>query len=98
MVDISAIKTVCYDMVSSFEHELWVMNENSSSYDMTDARYELFSTGSHLQSIIEFWVEHCNCKGLNSEASELIEFRDQCFQQIIIYYKMFSKNLSDKVL
>lgn len=97
-VDVMSIKMVCDDILKAFNSEMWNMNEHSCSYDLSDARYELFLTGSHIQSIVEYWLTYCNCHGFSSEASELIEFRDHCFQQIILYYKAFSKNLPDKVI
>lgn len=97
-VDVMSIKMVCDDLIRSFEHELLDMDAHSTLFDMADARYQLFLTGSSLQSLIDYWVTFCNSNGFLTESSELVDFRDQCFQQIIIYYKRISKNLSDKVI
>lgn len=97
-VDVMSIKMVCEDMLKSFNSVMWDMNEHSCSYDLADARYELFKTGSHIQSIIEYWITYCNCHGFPSESAELSQYRDYCFQQIILYYKAFSKDLNDKIL
>ena len=97
-MDIMTVKLTCDEIVQAFEREMWSLNEHSDSYDMLNARYELFLTGSQVQGLIEFWLANCNAHEYTEEAHDLIEFRDHCFQQIILYYKAFSKNLADKVI
>ena len=73
-MDILTVKLTCDEIVQTFEREMWSMNEHSDSYEMADARYELFLAGSQIQGLIEFWLTNCNVHGYTEEAHDLIEF------------------------